>query len=51
MTSIITLSAIISGIFALYLTGSRGAMLGFILGSVFLSVLYGVKKDSLKHCS
>ena len=48
MTSIITLSAIISGIFALYLTGSRGAMLGFILGSVFLSVLYGVKKRQFK---
>lgn len=48
VTSIITLSAIISGIFALYLTGSRGAMLGFILGSVFLSVLYGVKKRQFK---
>lgn len=40
--------AIILGITALYLTGSRGAMLGFILGGIFLLVLYGLLRKQFK---
>lgn len=39
---------IILGMFALYLTGSRGAMLGFTLGGIFLLVLCGLLRKQFK---
>lgn len=44
VVTVITLLSIIFGIFALYLTGSRGAMLGFVLGGVALLLFYGIIK-------